>query len=73
MKKDIALGKIEAAKYFYIEFLIRENNPLTIKVNRKTLKNLVARFNPEDTINMYTVYITKDFQASVFFVITINY
>jgi len=73
MKKDIALGKIEGAKYFYIEFLIRENNPLTIKVNRKTLKNLVARFNPEDTINMYTMYMTKDYQASVFFVITINY
>lgn len=73
MKKDVALAKIEKAKYFYIDILISDNIPLSIKVNKKKLKNLVARFKSEDDINMYTMYMTKDFEASIFFVITINY
>jgi hypothetical protein len=73
MKKDIALKEIELAKHFYIEFYIGNNLPLTIKINKKKLKNLVARFNSEDTLNIYKLYITEDFQPTIHFVITINY
>ena len=68
MKKKYVLEEIEKAKFFYIDFLIYDNIPLSIKISKKKFKNLVSRFNNNDVIPVDTM-ITKDYKHLVLFFI----
>lgn len=70
MKKKLALLELEKAVSFYIDFLIYESTPLSIKTTKKKLKNLISRFNDNDLIPIDTSMLNNN--LSIFFVIRNN-
>lgn len=73
MKKKFVLQEIEKAKYFYIDFLVYDSIPLTIKITKKQFKNLVARFKDDDILPVDTMVTSENRDLVLFFIIKINY
>lgn len=73
MKKKFVLQEIEKAKYFYIDFLVYDSIPLTVKITKKQFKNLVSRFNDNDIIPTDSMLSKDHKELYLFFIIKINY
>jgi hypothetical protein len=73
MLKKFALQEIKKSKYFYVDFMVYDCIPITIKITRKEFKNLVLRFKDNDIISCYTMSLNNENGIALFYVVTINY